>query len=86
VLGAVELLARGTGTLEGAGDVVVVDVGGATTDVYSVVDPGGTPWRENSTSTALDRFGSALSAPNTVGATTSSSNAMTLQRISILVS
>ena len=40
VLGAVEVLARGTGTLEGAGDVVVVDVGGATTDVYSVVDPG----------------------------------------------
>ena len=39
VLAAVELLARGTGSLPGAGDVVVVDVGGATTDVYSVVEP-----------------------------------------------
>jgi uncharacterized protein (TIGR01319 family) len=42
VLQAVELLARGVpeAGLEGAGDVVVVDVGGATTDVYSVVEPG----------------------------------------------
>ena len=39
VLTAVELLARGTGDQEGLGDVVVVDVGGATTDVYSVVEP-----------------------------------------------
>jgi uncharacterized protein (TIGR01319 family) len=40
VLTAVELLARGAGTGEpGAGDVVVVDVGGATTDVHSVVEP-----------------------------------------------
>ncbi|HEX6246284.1 MAG TPA: glutamate mutase L [Nocardioidaceae bacterium] len=39
VLTAVELLARGLGEEEpGAGDVVVVDVGGATTDVYSVVE------------------------------------------------
>ena len=40
VLTAVELLARGTGDLPGTGDVVVVDVGGATTDVYSVVEQG----------------------------------------------
>jgi uncharacterized protein (TIGR01319 family) len=39
VLTGVELLARGTDGLAGAGDVVVVDVGGATTDVHSVVEP-----------------------------------------------
>jgi len=39
VLRAVELLADGTGGLPGVGDVLVVDVGGATTDVYSVVSP-----------------------------------------------
>jgi uncharacterized protein (TIGR01319 family) len=40
VLTAVELLARGLGPERpGAGDVVVVDVGGATTDVYSVIEP-----------------------------------------------
>ena len=39
VLTAVELLARGIDEEHhGAGDVVVVDVGGATTDVYSVVE------------------------------------------------
>ncbi|HLN76604.1 MAG TPA: glutamate mutase L [Nocardioidaceae bacterium] len=39
VLTAVELLARGLDDEHpGAGDVVVVDVGGATTDVYSVVE------------------------------------------------
>lgn len=39
VLTAVELLARGLdGEHPGAGDVVVVDVGGATTDVHSVVE------------------------------------------------
>jgi uncharacterized protein (TIGR01319 family) len=39
VLTAVELLARGLDEQRpGAGDVVVVDVGGATTDVYSVVE------------------------------------------------
>jgi uncharacterized protein (TIGR01319 family) len=39
VLTAVELLARGLDEEQpGAGDVVVVDVGGATTDVYSVVE------------------------------------------------
>jgi uncharacterized protein (TIGR01319 family) len=37
VLRAVELLADGAGDVAGVGDVLVVDVGGATTDVYSVV-------------------------------------------------
>jgi len=39
VLAGVELLADGAAGTAGAGDVVVVDVGGATTDVYSVVTP-----------------------------------------------
>ncbi len=39
VLSGVELLADGTETSPGVGDVVVVDVGGATTDVYSVTSP-----------------------------------------------
>ena len=39
VLAGVELLADGTTTAPGVGDVVVVDVGGATTDVYSVTSP-----------------------------------------------
>ncbi len=40
VLTAVELLSAGDGPQRpGVGDVVVVDVGGATTDVYSVVEP-----------------------------------------------
>jgi len=39
VLSGVELLADGSGDVPGLGDVVVVDVGGATTDVYSVVTP-----------------------------------------------
>jgi uncharacterized protein (TIGR01319 family) len=38
VLRAVELLAQGPTPGEGVGEVVVVDVGGATTDVYSVVE------------------------------------------------
>jgi uncharacterized protein (TIGR01319 family) len=38
VLTAVELLASGTPDRPGVGDVVVVDVGGATTDVYSVLE------------------------------------------------
>jgi uncharacterized protein (TIGR01319 family) len=38
VLTGVELLARGLDDQRGAGDVVVVDVGGATTDVHSVVE------------------------------------------------
>lgn len=39
VLSGVELLADGTAENPGVGDVVVVDVGGATTDVYSVTSP-----------------------------------------------
>ncbi len=41
VLAGVELLADGAVGIDGAGDVLVVDVGGATTDVYSVVTPQG---------------------------------------------
>lgn len=41
VLAGVELLADGAGDVAGVGDVLVVDVGGATTDVYSVVTPQG---------------------------------------------
>lgn len=41
VLAGVELLADGAGGVDGVGDVLVVDVGGATTDVYSVVTPVG---------------------------------------------
>jgi uncharacterized protein (TIGR01319 family) len=43
VLRAAELLARGTETEEGLGELMVVDVGGATTDVYSIA--GGEPTR-----------------------------------------
>jgi uncharacterized protein (TIGR01319 family) len=39
VLAGVELLSDGAGEVAGVGDVVVVDVGGATTDVYSVLTP-----------------------------------------------
>jgi len=41
VLAGVEVLADGAPGIEGVGDVLVVDVGGATTDVYSVVTPQG---------------------------------------------
>ncbi len=41
VLAGVEALADGAGPVAGAGDVLVVDVGGATTDVYSVLTPTG---------------------------------------------
>jgi uncharacterized protein (TIGR01319 family) len=41
VLAGVEVLADGAGDVPGVGDVLVVDVGGATTDVYSVVTPTG---------------------------------------------
>ncbi|HET8615740.1 MAG TPA: glutamate mutase L [Actinomycetales bacterium] len=41
VLAGVEVLADGAGGVAGLGDVVVVDVGGATTDVYSVITPEG---------------------------------------------
>ena len=39
VLTGVEVLADGAGGTPGVGDVLVVDVGGATTDVYSAVTP-----------------------------------------------
>jgi len=38
VLKAAGLLASGTGSVKGFGDLLVVDVGGATTDVYSITD------------------------------------------------
>jgi uncharacterized protein (TIGR01319 family) len=41
VLAGVEVLADGAAGVDGVGDVLVVDVGGATTDVYSVVTPQG---------------------------------------------
>ena len=41
VLAGVEVLADGAAGVAGVGDVLVVDVGGATTDVYSVVTPQG---------------------------------------------
>ncbi|HEX2808737.1 MAG TPA: glutamate mutase L, partial [Kineosporiaceae bacterium] len=41
VLAGVEVLADGASGVPGVGDVIVVDVGGATTDVYSVVTPDG---------------------------------------------
>lgn len=45
VLASMELLAKGTGTEKGIGDLIAVDVGGATTDVYSMAD--GKPTRMN---------------------------------------
>ncbi len=36
VLGAAQLLSRGTGSEKGLGDLVIVDIGGATTDVHSI--------------------------------------------------
>lgn len=38
VLKAASLLSRGSGSEEGLGDLLLVDVGGATTDVYSIAD------------------------------------------------
>lgn len=38
VMAAIKLLAEGTKSIKGVGDLVAVDVGGATTDVYSVSD------------------------------------------------
>ena len=38
VLAAMELLGRGTKTEDGIGELVGIDVGGATTDVYSIAD------------------------------------------------
>ena len=77
VLTGVELLARGLDAQRpGAGDVVVVDVGGATTDVHSVVelDPEDSGLsREVVATTPVTRtvegdLGMRWSAPTTVGA------------------
>ena len=38
VLAAMELLAKGSGDELGIGDLIAVDVGGATTDIYSIAD------------------------------------------------
>ncbi len=45
VLNGCELLSKGTDTTEGIGDLMAVDIGGATTDVYSI--SAGTPTFEN---------------------------------------
>ncbi len=45
VLNACELFGKGTKTTEGIGDLLAVDIGGATTDVYSIAD--GKPTLEN---------------------------------------
>lgn len=75
VLAGVELLADGAGDVPGAGDVLVVDVGGATTDVYSVVAPeeeaelhaevSGTMWRAR---TVEGDLGMRWNAPGVVDA------------------
>jgi uncharacterized protein (TIGR01319 family) len=45
VLQACELLSRGTATQQGYGDLLAIDIGGATTDVYSMA--AGTPTVDN---------------------------------------
>lgn len=76
VLTGVELLADGTDDVPGFGDVALVDVGGATTDVYSVVTPdaerstvrrdvAGTAWRSR---TVEGDLGVRWSAPGIVAA------------------
>ncbi|MGN6242611.1 MAG: glutamate mutase L [Motilibacteraceae bacterium] len=75
VLAGVELLADGAGDVPGVGDVLVVDVGGATTDVYSVVAPeeeaelhaevSGTMWRAR---TVEGDLGMRWNAPGVVEA------------------
>lgn len=45
VLIAAELLSKGFGGVEGLGDLVLVDIGGATTDIYSMAD--GLPKKAN---------------------------------------
>ncbi len=45
VLNACELLSKGTKSADGIGDLLAVDIGGATTDVYSISD--GKPTLEN---------------------------------------
>lgn len=39
VLNSAELLSKGTEKFKGIGDVMVVDIGGATTDIHSISDP-----------------------------------------------
>jgi uncharacterized protein (TIGR01319 family) len=76
VLAGVEALADGAPGVPGAGDVLVVDVGGATTDVYSVITPDGedatlhrevvaTLWRAR---TVEGDLGMRWSAPGVVAA------------------
>ncbi len=76
VLAGVELLADGAGQIAGHGEVVVVDVGGATTDVYSVLVPdaelagprrevAGTLWRSR---TVEGDLGMRWNAPGVVAA------------------
>ena len=45
VMNGCELLSRGTGITEGIGDLIAVDIGGATTDIYSM--SAGTPTLSN---------------------------------------
>jgi uncharacterized protein (TIGR01319 family) len=47
VLNACDLLSKGTPSVQGIGDLMAVDLGGATTDVYSIAD--GKPTLENVT-------------------------------------
>ena len=76
VLAGVEVMADGAPGVPGVGDVIVVDVGGATTDVYSVVTPDGedaalhrevvaTLWRAR---TVEGDLGTRWSAPGVVAA------------------
>ena len=52
VLNAASLLAKGYGNEEGLGDLIVVDIGGATTDIYSLAD--GLPKKLNTILTGLE--------------------------------
>ena len=45
VLNGCELLSKGTKSIDGIGDLLAVDIGGATTDIYSIAD--GKPTIEN---------------------------------------
>lgn len=76
VLRGVELLADGHGEVAGRGDLLLVDVGGATTDVYSVLTPdaelqgpraevAGTQWRAR---TVEGDLGMRWNAPGVVEA------------------
>ncbi|GLZ78872.1 hypothetical protein Afil01_36790 [Actinorhabdospora filicis] len=76
VLRGVELLADGHGEVPGRGDLLLVDVGGATTDVYSVLTPdaellgpraevAGTQWRAR---TVEGDLGMRWNAPGVVEA------------------